>query len=108
MMGSMNSKKALKTFQIVMINVIAVDSIRTLPFSAELGFSLVFFYLLAAIFFFIPSGLISAELGTGWPNKGGIYVWVREAFGRNQQNWGLVGLIKGEFMFGLGKLLDGR
>ncbi len=65
-----------------MINVIAVDSIRTLPFSAELGFSLVFFYLLAAIFFFIPSGLISAELATGWSSTGGIYVWIREAFGK--------------------------
>lgn len=75
-------RKTLKTFQLVMINVIAVDSIRTLPFSAELGFSLVFFYLLAGLFFFIPSGLVSAELGTGWPNTGGIYVWVREAFGK--------------------------
>lgn len=75
-------RKTLKTFQLVMINVIAVDSIRTLPFSAELGFSLVFFYLLAGVFFFIPSGLVAAELGTGWPNTGGIYVWVREAFGK--------------------------
>ncbi|WP_420422249.1 amino acid permease [Simkania sp.] len=75
-------RKTLKTFQLVMINVIAVDSIRTLPFSAELGFSLVFFYFLAGIFFFIPSGLVAAELGTGWPNTGGIYVWVREAFGK--------------------------
>lgn len=75
-------RKTLKTFQLVMINVIAVDSIRTLPFSAELGFSLVFFYLLAGLFFFIPSGLVAAELGTGWPNTGGIYVWVREAFGK--------------------------
>lgn len=72
----------MKTFQIVMINVIAVDSIRTLPFSAELGFSLVFFYLLATAFFLLPSGLVAAELGTGWPNTGGIYVWVREAFGK--------------------------
>ncbi len=65
-----------------MINVIAVDSIRTLPFSAELGFSLVFFYLMAAVFFFIPSGLVSAELATGWPSTGGVYVWIREAFGK--------------------------
>lgn len=78
----MTSKKPLRTFQIVMINVIAVDSIRTLPFSAELGFSLVFFYLIAALFFLIPSGLIAAELGATWPSTGGIYVWVREAFGK--------------------------
>lgn len=75
-------KRTLGFFQLVMINVIAVDSIRTLPFAAEYGLSLVFFYLIAAIGFFIPSALVSAELGTGWPNTGGIYVWVREAFGK--------------------------
>ena len=75
------NRKILGVFQLVMINVIAVDSIRSLAISAEYGFSLVFYYLLAAITFFIPSALISAELGSGWPNTGGIYVWVREAFG---------------------------
>lgn len=73
--------KTLGIFSIVMINVIAVDSLRSLPFSAEFGFTLVFYYLLASITFFIPTALVSAELATGWPNKGGIYVWVREAFG---------------------------
>lgn len=81
------NKKILGVFQLVMINVIAVDSIRSLAISAEYGFSLVFFYLLAALTFFIPSALISAELGSGWPNTGGIYVWVREAFG---SKWSLV------------------
>ncbi len=83
MKPDLSSRKVLGVFQLVMINVIAVDSIRTLPFSAELGFSLIFFYILAALLFFIPSALVSAELGTGWPNRGGIYVWVREAFGKN-------------------------
>lgn len=80
---SNSRKKVLGVFQLVMINVIAVDSIRTIPFSAEYGLSLIFFYILAAIMFFIPSALISAELSSGWPNTGGIYVWVREAFGKN-------------------------
>ncbi|MBA2653698.1 MAG: amino acid permease [Gammaproteobacteria bacterium] len=82
-MAVMSTKigRSLGIFDIVMINVIAVDSLRTLPFSAEYGFSLVFYYILASITFFIPVGLVSAELATGWPNKGGIYVWVREAFG---------------------------
>ena len=74
--------KVLGFFQLVMINVIAVDSIRTLTFSAVFGFSLVFFYIIAALVFFIPTALVSSELGTGWPNRGGIYVWVREAFGK--------------------------
>lgn len=83
------SKKALGVFQLVMINVIAVDSIRTLPFSAAYGYSLIFFYILAALFFFIPTALVSAELGTGWPTTGGVYVWVREAFGKK---WSLVAI----------------
>lgn len=74
-------KKVLGVFALVMINVIAVDSLRSLPFSAEYGFSLVFYYLVGAAFFFLPIALVSAELATAWPNKGGIYVWVREAFG---------------------------
>ena len=74
-------KKVLGVFALVMINVIAVDSLRSLPFSAAYGFSLIFYYLVGALFFFLPIGLVSAELATAWPNKGGIYVWVREAFG---------------------------
>jgi len=81
------NKQSLGLFQLVMINVIAVDSIRTLTFSAVYGFSLVFFYALVALAFFIPTALVSSELGTGWPNRGGIYVWVREAFGKK---WSLL------------------
>lgn len=75
-------KTVLGFLQVVMINVIAVDSIRNLPFSATYGFSLLFFYALAALLFFIPGALVSAELGTAWPTTGGMYVWVREAFGK--------------------------
>ena len=75
-------KRKLSLFAITMINIIAVDSIRTLPISAQYGFSLIFYYLIAGLFFFIPSALVSAELGTGWPERGGIYIWIKEAFGK--------------------------
>lgn len=76
------SKRVLSVFSLVMINVIAVDSLRTLPLTAKLGLPLVSYYLLAAFAFFIPVALVAAELATAYPNTGGIYVWVREAFGR--------------------------
>lgn len=76
------SKKVLNVFTLVMINVIAVDSLRTLPISAKLGLSLISYYLVAAFAFFIPVALVAAELATAYPNTGGIYVWVREAFGK--------------------------
>lgn len=81
-----SKKRLLTVFSIVMINVIAIDSLRNVPAAAEYGSSLVFYYALAAICFFIPSALVSAELATGWPKNGGIYIWVREAFG---PKWGL-------------------
>lgn len=83
--SSSNRTKPLGIFGLAMINVIAVDSLRSLPAGAEYGFSLIFFYLLAAICFFIPTALVTAELATAWPNTGGVYIWVRTAFG---QRWG--------------------
>ncbi len=84
--ASPNRTKPLGIFGLAMINVIAVDSLRSLPAGAEYGLSLIFFYLLAAICFFIPTALVTAELATAWPNTGGVYIWVRTAFG---QRWGL-------------------
>ncbi|WP_392537135.1 APC family permease [Legionella sp. 227] len=75
-------KKVLSVFSLVMINVIAVDSLRTLPISAKLGLTLVSYYVVAAFAFFIPVSLVAAELATTYPETGGIYVWVREAFGK--------------------------
>ena len=77
-----DSKKVLSVFSLVMINVIAVDSLRTLPITAKLGMTLISYYLVAAFAFFIPVALVAAELATAYPQTGGIYVWVREAFGR--------------------------
>lgn len=82
----MKNKKVLSVFSLVMINVIAVDSIRTLPISALYGPPLIFFYIIGAIGFMIPIALIAAECSTGWPEEGGIYIWVKEAFG---PSWGL-------------------
>lgn len=75
------TKRVLSVFSLVMINVIAVDSLRTLPITAILGLSLISYYLIAAFVFFIPVALVAAELATAFPKTGGLYVWVREAFG---------------------------
>ena len=76
------AKKVLSVFSLVMINVIAVDSLRTLPISAKLGAALISYYIVAALAFFIPVALVAAELATAFPKTGGIYIWVREGFGK--------------------------
>lgn len=75
--------KAISVFTLAMINVAAIGSVKNWPFTAELGFSSLFYFILAALVFFFPVSLVSAELATGWPKKGGVYLWVKEAFGPN-------------------------
>lgn len=77
-----NTKHSLTIFSLTMITVGSVDSIRNLPATALFGSQLIFFFILGALFFLIPTALVSAELASGWAKQGGIYVWVKEAFGR--------------------------
>ena len=66
---------------LAMMNMVAVVSLRGLPAEAEYGLSSIFYYLFAAVVFLIPVSLVAAELATGWPEKGGVFRWVGEAFG---------------------------
>lgn len=77
-----NKKHALSVFSLIMITVGSVDSIRNLPATALFGSQLIVFFTLGALFFLIPTALVSAELASGWPRAGGIYIWVREALGK--------------------------
>jgi amino acid transporter len=75
------SKKVLGLFALAMINVAAVLSIRNFPSMAIYGWSCIGWYILGAVMFLIPISLAGAELATGWPEGGGIYAWVKQAFG---------------------------
>ncbi|MBL7480901.1 APC family permease [Legionella bononiensis] len=77
-----NKKHSLTIFSLTMITVGSVDSIRNLPATALFGSQLIFYFILGALFFLIPTALVSAELASGWAKQGGIYVWVKEAFGK--------------------------
>ena len=76
-----SSTRSLNIFLLAMINVAAICSIKNWPLTAEYGFSSLFYFIVSSLFFFIPVSFVSAELATGWPERGGVFVWVREAFG---------------------------
>ena len=79
--GGLPSKKVLGLFALAMINVAAVLSIRNFPSMAVYGWSCIGWYILGAVLFLIPISLAGAELATGWPEGGGVYAWVKQAFG---------------------------
>ena len=78
-------RRTLNIFVLSMLSIAVVVSLRNLPLTAYYGFSGLFFYILGALFFMIPYALVSAELASGWPKAGGVYIWVREALG---DRWG--------------------
>lgn len=78
---STKKTKSINVFMLTMINIATILSVRNWPVTAEYGLASVSFIILALIFFFVPAALISAELAAGWPQKGGIFAWVKEALG---------------------------
>jgi len=68
-------------FVFAMMNVAIVLSLRGLPLIAKTGRQMIFFVLFASLLFLLPVSLVSAELATGWIKEGGVYRWVKEAFG---------------------------
>ena len=82
-------KLALGVFTLAMMNIAAVVSLRGLPAEAEYGMSSAFYYLFAALFFLIPTSMVAAELASAYPQKGGVFRWIGEAYG---PRWGFLAI----------------
>lgn len=66
---------------LVLLIVAAIDSIRNLPATALFGPSLIFFFSFSALIFLIPTSLVAAELSSRYHEQGGVFHWIRHAFG---------------------------
>ncbi len=78
----MSIKKPLGVFTLAMISISAILNVRGLPIMAAIGWQCIFFYSIAAVTFLIPSAIVCAKFAAKFPENGGLYTWVREAFGR--------------------------
>ncbi|MBP9841321.1 MAG: amino acid permease [Simkaniaceae bacterium] len=78
-------KRVISLAILTLFNVSVMASLRNLPLVAEYGLSCIPYFLLVALIFLIPCALVSAELATGWPKSGGVYIWIREGLG---DRWG--------------------
>ncbi len=76
-----SSRRSISLLFLTLINVAAILNIKNFPLSALYGLSSIFFFLLAALIYFLPVSLVSAELASGWPHRG-VYEWVKTAFGQ--------------------------
>lgn len=77
--------KTLAKKDIVLFTVSAILLLDTLASAASVGVSSIFWWLFLGLVFFIPFALICAEMSCSYPEQGGIYTWVKTAYGRR---WG--------------------
>ena len=85
-MSTPNShKKTLNAADVTLYTVSAVLLVDQIAMSAAVGEAAIFWWLAVIVLFLIPNTLVTAELGTAYPQQGGIYAWVRDAFGTR---WG--------------------
>lgn len=80
-MDSQSNKGRMGITQISLFCMCAVIVLETLTASAAIGPSGLFWWGITLIFFIVPYSLITSELGTAYPAEGGIYDWIRRAFG---------------------------
>lgn len=74
-------KKALGTFDVVLYVISALLFLDQLTAAASVGPQSIFWLLLVVVIYVIPYILIVTELATAYPNEGGIYDWIKRAFG---------------------------
>jgi len=91
MTADTSHKKTLKQRDLVLFTVSAILLLDTLAAAASVGASSIFWWLFLGVIFFIPFALICAEMGCSYPEQGGIYAWIRDAFGgrwASRATWG--------------------
>ena len=73
--------RVLSRADLLLFSVSALLALDTLASAASVGVSWFGWWAITLLFFFLPYGLMMAELGAAWPGEGGAYIWVREAMG---------------------------
>ena len=77
----MEKKKKFRLFDAILATVCITLVAESVMPTAAIGNSQYFWWIFLIIAFCIPYGMISAELGTTYQSEGGMYDWVKKAFG---------------------------
>ncbi|HEY6944824.1 MAG TPA: APC family permease [Candidatus Acidoferrum sp.] len=74
-------RKEMGFWDVLLFNIATVLGPRWIAAAAHNGTSSISLWVIAAVFFFVPTALVINELSSRFPNEGGLYVWSKEAFG---------------------------
>src|SRR3954465_4370980 len=74
-------RREMGFWDVLLFNIAAVLGPRWIAAAAHNGTSSISLWMLAAVFFFVPTALVIVELSPRYPHEGGLYAWTKEAFG---------------------------
>ena len=74
-------RKEMGFWDVLLFNIATVLGPRWIAAAAHNGTSSISLWMIAALFFFVPTALVINELSSRFPEEGGLYVWAKEAFG---------------------------
>jgi len=77
----MGRKKVLGFWDLALFSFCAIFGVEAIATSAAIGPSAISWWLICIVGYFLPFGLIAAELGSTYPEQGGIYIWIKRALG---------------------------
>ena len=74
-------RKEMGFWDVLLFNIASVLGPRWIAAAAHNGTSSISLWILASLFFFVPTAFVITELSTRFPHEGGLYIWSKEAFG---------------------------
>jgi glutamate:GABA antiporter len=74
-------RKEMGFWDVLLFNIATVLGPRWVAAAAHNGTSSISLWVIAALFFFVPTAMVINELSSRFPEEGGLYVWAKEAFG---------------------------
>ncbi len=74
-------RREMGFWDVLLFNIATVLGPRWIAAAAHNGTSSISLWVIAAVFFFVPTAMVINELSSRFPEEGGLYVWAKEAFG---------------------------
>ena len=74
-------RRELRLRDLVFFDICAIVSLRWVSAAAHAGPGSFLLWIVAAIFFFLPSAITVSSLSRRFPVEGGMYAWTKQAFG---------------------------
>lgn len=76
-------RRVLTAPDIALFIIASIASLQQLGAAAAIGPSVIGWWVITLVFYAVPFAMIASELGSAWPSQGGVYAWIKAAYGEH-------------------------